>query len=190
MSKPYSDAKKIEVVTTWLALGKIPMVEAVTGVSRDTIRQWRLQPWWHEIANEIQTETNQELDAKLSKIIDRSLDAINERIEGGEFILDPKTGSVKRVPVRLRDVSSVAVNLLDKRDLLRERPEKQKQAELQTDILTKLAGQFADWVKVNLKKEVSDAVHDQRAPGLQEGVQPLPQPVETEKEPGGEKQSP
>lgn len=190
MSTPYSDAKKVEVATTYLALGKIPMVEAVTGVPRTTIRQWKMQPWWSELLNEIQTESDQELDAKLSSIIQRSLEAVNERIENGEFILDSRTGTVKRIPVKLRDVERVAVDLLDKRDLLRGRPEKQKQAELQTDILTKLAGQFSDWVKVHMKKEVGSALHDQRPQGLQEGVQLVSQPEETNKEQGPEEQSP
>src|SRR5690348_595323 len=142
MATPYPDNKKLEVVTTYLALGKVPMVEAVTGVPRATIRQWKLQPWWLEMVNQIQTESDQELDAKLSKIVERSLDAINERIENGEFILDSKTGTVKRVPVKLKDVHKVAVDLLDKRDLIRGKPEKQKQAEVQVDVLKKLANQF------------------------------------------------
>ena len=189
MSKPWSDAKKVEVVTTWLALGKVPLVEAVTGVPRDTIRQWKVSPWWAEIVNEIQSESSQELDAKLSKIIDRSLDAVNERIEGGEFIIDSKSGQVKRVPVRLRDVSHVAINLLDKRDLLRDKPEKQKQAELQTDILNKLAGTFAEWVKTNLKGPIS-ALHEKREEGLRDGVREVPQPAEAEGQPGPTEQSP
>lgn len=197
MSQPYSDAKKLEVVTTYLALGKIPMVEAVTGVPRATVRQWKLQPWWIEMVNQIQTESDQELDSKLSKIIERSLDAVNERIEGGEFILDSKTGTVKRVPVKLKDVHRVAVDLLDKRDLIREKPLKEKQAEIQVDILKKLATQFSDWVKLNMKKEpriiegeIVDAVYDQRSSGLQEGVQPLPCPQDSENPQGGAEQSP
>jgi hypothetical protein len=63
----WSDAKRIEVVTTWLALGKIPLVAACTGVTEGTIRQWRTQPWWKELELSIQTESDQELDAKLAK---------------------------------------------------------------------------------------------------------------------------
>lgn len=153
MATSYSDTKKLEVVTTYLALGKIPMVEAVTGVPRATIRQWKLQPWWPELVGQIQTESDQELDSKLSKIIERSLDAVNERIEHGEFILDSKTGTVKRVPVKLKDVHRVAVDLLDKRDLIRGKPDRQKQEEVQIDVLKKLADQFSDWVKIHIKKE-------------------------------------
>ena len=175
----YTDAKKVEVVTTYLALGKVPMVEAVTGVSRHTIRQWKLQPWWQEMVDTIQTESDQELDSKLSKIIDRSLDAVNERLEGGEFILDSKTGTVKRVPVKLKDVHRVAVDLLDKRDLLRIKPQEKVEQAATIDILKKLAGQFAEWAKVHIKEpkviegEVLHALHEKREEGLRDGVQQI-----------------
>ena len=159
MTKHYTDADKLEVITTYLALGKIPMVEAVTGVNRHTIRQWKLQPWWREMVDQIQTESDQELDAKLSKIIERSLDAVNDRIENGDFIFDPKTGSIKRSPVKLRDVHRVSVDLLDKRDLIRGKPEQRVEQAQNADVLKKLADQFADWVKVHIKREEVKPVH-------------------------------
>lgn len=189
MSTPYPDSKKLEVITTYLALGKVPMVEAVTGVPRATIRQWKMQPWWHEMVSQIQTESDQELDSKLSKIIERSLDAVNERIENGEFILDSKSGQVKRIPVKFKDVSKVAVDLLDKRDILRMRPMKEKEAEVQIDTLKKLANQFSEWVRLHMKQPrvvegETLAVHEEREAGLQDGVQQVPCPQETEGQSG------
>ena len=174
MSSPHwPEKKKIEVVTTWLALGKVPMVEGVTGVPQATIRQWKMQPWWKEMVDTIQTESNQELDTKLSKIIERSLDAVNERIEGGEFILDSRTGQVKRIPVKMKDVHRVAVDLLDKRDLLRGRPAQEK-AELQNkDILKKLADQFADWVKLNMKQPKVIDIEGEVVSSSQSNVEPV-----------------
>lgn len=137
---------------------------------------------------EIQTESNQELDTKLSKIIERSLDAVNERIEGGEFVLDSKTGTVKRIPVKLKDVHRVAVDLLDKRDVLRVRPQDKIEEAATVDILKKLAGQFAEWATKNLKEPrvvegETLAVHEEREARLQDGIQQIPQPGETKEEP-------
>jgi hypothetical protein len=180
----WSDQKKVEVATTWLALGKVPLVEGVTGVPRATIRQWKLQPWWKELISEIQQEEDQELDSKLKKVVDRSLDAVMERIDGGEFILDSKTGTVKRIPVKLRDVHRVMADVIDKRDLIRGRPAKQREEAQNADILKKLADQFADWVRINMKQpkviegEVVHAVYEERKEGLQDGVQQVPQEAE------------
>lgn len=195
-NKPYSDQKKTEVVTTWLALGKVPMVEQVTGVSRHTIRQWKLQPWWQELVNEIQNEEDQELDSKLSKVVNSSLDAVMERIEGGEFHIDSRTGQVKRIPVKLRDVHRVMADVIDKRNLLRGKPTSRVEKTQTVDTLTKLADQFAQWVRVHMKPirtiegEVVDAVYGERPQGLQEGVQQIPLEAGTNQAQGREEQSP
>ena len=184
MTQAYSDAKKLEVVTTYLALGKVPMVEAVTGIPRSTIRQWKMQPWWTEMVDQIQTDSDQELDAKLAKIIDRSLDAVTDRIENGDFIFDPKSGSIRRSPVKLKDVHRVSVDLIDKRDLIRKRPQEQIEQSATVDILRKLANQFAEWAKIHvapkgepkvIEGEVVDAVYEERKEGLQDGVQQVSQ---------------
>ncbi len=147
-SKQYPDAKKIEVVTTYLALGKAPLVEAVTGVPRQTIRQWKMQPWWKDLVDEIQTEDDSELDGKLSRIIDRSLDAVVDRIDNGDFILDSRSGTVKRVPVKLRDVHKVSTELIDKRNLIRGKPTSITQKVTVEDMMGKLADEFKKWAKL------------------------------------------
>lgn len=147
-SKQYPDAKKIEVVTTYLALGKAPLVEAVTGVPRQTIRQWKMQPWWKDLVDEIQTEDDSELDGKLSRIINRSLDAVVDRIDNGDFILDSRSGTVKRVPVKLRDVHKVSTELIDKRNLIRGKPTSITQKVTVEDMMGKLADEFKKWAKL------------------------------------------
>jgi hypothetical protein len=152
VSNVWSEAKKIEAVTTWLALGNIPLVEGVTGVPRATLRQWKVQPWWKDLVSEIQTEDDQQLDGKLSKVVERSLDAVMERIEGGEFHIDSRTGQVKRVPVKLRDVHRVMVDVIDKRNLIRGKPTSRTE-KVEGDILVKLATQFALWASNALKEK-------------------------------------
>lgn len=189
---PWTDAKKVEVVTTYLALGKAPMVEAVTGVPRGTIRQWKLLPWWDELVKQIQSEEDQELDAKLTKLINKSIDGINDRLENGEFVLDSRTGKIKRVPVKLRDVQRVASDFIDKRFVVRDKPRAQAQAEVEADRLIKLAEQFAQFAQAisgkNQEKviegEVIDAVHEERETGLQTGGEGVHEPTGSDSEAG------
>lgn len=177
-AKPnYTEAKKIEVVTTYLALGKAPMVEAVTGVPRQTIRMWKTMPWWKDIENEIRADDDAELDARVSKIIDRSLDTVVDRIDHGDFILDSRTGQVKRVPVKMKDAHKVSVDLIDKRNLIRGKPTSRTEKITVDDVMNKLAETFKEWAKLTRPAEkviegevIEDAVHDERAPGLQETV--------------------
>jgi hypothetical protein len=186
--------KKIEVVSQWLVLGNMKMVAATTGVSYDLIRQWKTQPWWKELETEIRQTQNIEMDTKLSKIVDKSLDAVLDRVENGEWIWDSKSGSVKRKPASLRDVARVSVDILSKRELLRGNATERKettQISVQEQIKM-LANEFAKWqnketavIDVDVTDvtphepseegvdvemvEVVDAVHEEREEGLQEG---------------------
>lgn len=156
--KPYPEAKKIEVVTTYLALGKAPLVEAVTGVPRQTIRQWKMMPWWKDMVAEIQNEDDAELDSKLSKIINRTLDTVVDRIDHGDFILDSRSGQVKRVPVKMKDAHKVTTDLLDKRALIRGKPTSITERVTIEDVMKKLADEFKKWAKP--PEKVIEAEHE------------------------------
>lgn len=111
--------KKIEAVSQYLVLGNMKLVAATTGVSHDLLRQWKGQPWWLELEGEIRASQNIELDTKLSKIVDKSLDAVLDRVENGDFIYDQKSGEIKRRPAALRDIHRVSVDMISKQDLIR-----------------------------------------------------------------------
>lgn len=138
--------KKIEVVSQYLVLGNASLVSAVTGVGPVIIRQWKMQPWWKELEKEIRTTQNIEMDTKLSKIVDKSLDAVLDRVENGDFIYDQKTGEIRRKPASLRDIHRVSMDSLDKRELLRENPEKKQDTQIAVvEQLKILATEFAKW---------------------------------------------
>jgi hypothetical protein len=143
--------KKIEVVSQFLVLGNLKMVAAMTGVSYDLVRQWKTQPWWKELEAEIRQTQNIEMDTKLSKIVDKSLDAVLDRVENGDFVYDQKTGQIVRKPVALRDVHRVSVDTLSKRELLRGNATERKETSQVTvaEQLKLLAEEFAKW---NVKK--------------------------------------
>lgn len=148
----WSEAKRIEVVTSWLALGKIPLVSNCTGVPEGTIRQWRTQPWWKELELSILTETDQELSSKLTKRIDKALDVIFDRLENGDFMFDPKTSQFIRKPVNMKDTNKVLMDMVDKRLLLRKQPKEQQSQEAVGDILKNLAKEFEAMAKKKLKE--------------------------------------
>lgn len=190
--------KKIEVVSQFLVLGNMKMVAAVTGVSHDLIRQWKGQPWWKELESEIRQTQNIEMDTKLSKIVDKSLDAVLDRIENGDFFYDQKTGQVKRKQVNLRDISRVSIDTLSKRELLRNGVEN-RQETTQVAIaeqLKMLANEFAKWnnkskpAEVIELVEVEDAVYEEREAGLQEGECSVRQPTGCSEEEGRTESSP
>ena len=156
----WSDKKRLEVVTTWLVLGKIPLVSATTGVPEGTIRQWRTQPWWKEIEISVQTESDQELDTKLAKRIDKALDLVMDRLENGDYLYDPKTGEFIRKPVSMKDTWKVSTEMIDKRLLIRKQPKEQANQEAVGDILKNLAKEFADMARKRVKNGTDTELQD------------------------------
>lgn len=192
----WPEKKKIEAVTAWMSSGSLPIASATTGVPLETIRTWRRMPWWKEFEQQIKDEDNQELDAKFSGIVRKTLNVIEDRIENGNFQLDPKTGRVIRVPVNLRDTHRVMSDLVDKRKVIRNEPTKITSGDGVNDRLVKLAAQFAEFALGNKNTEMkqvgpvyegdweesNDALYAEREAGLQTGERAVQQQHGTEEE--------
>jgi len=161
----WSDKKKVEVVTTYLVLGKVGLTAATTGVPEGTLRRWKFEPWWAEMVAAIQADSDQELDAKLAKNVDKALDLIKDRLENGDFIYNPKTGEFARKPVSMRDTWKVTSEMVDKRFILRKQPKEQANQEAIGDILKKLAVDFATMAKKKVQQNVDLPSEDPTDPG-------------------------
>lgn len=142
----WSEKKRLEVLSTFLATGSQKYTSAITGVPEPTITSWRKQDWWKEGLNRVKEESTTQLDTKLSKIMDKALTAVMDRIENGEYMYDPRTGEIRRVPAKLRDVQKVAGDMIDKKMLLdkigQQKEQTAKQA-ITADHLVLLAKEFA-----------------------------------------------
>lgn len=157
--------KKIQAVAQWLALGNLRLVAATTGVEYGLIRQWKMQPWWKEYELEIRNTDNIKLDNNLTKIVERSLEAVADRLEHGDHIYDQKTGEIKRKPVNMKDAAKVSVDLLTKRELLRgNATARTEQAAIPVqEQLKLLAQEFARMTgKEIIDVEAVEVVHDIR----------------------------
>ena len=193
----WSEKKHLEVVTTYLALGNLSETSRVCNVPIATVKLWKSQQWWKELVESIQSGENQKTDNKMSKIIDKALDLIVERMEHGDYQYDQKTGKMVKVPLKARDLERVTSGLFDKRSLIRKEPTAIKAEELkQAERLVSLAKEFAkltnkkvereevineyiegeweqqreEWEDVSSLEGGSDAVHDQWKTQLQEGI--------------------
>ncbi len=193
-STTWSDKKRIEACTAYLALGNASFVEIATGVPSGTVRQWKTQPWWKELVSQIQSEADQEVDAKLSGLVQKTLTLVNDRIENGDFMWDSKNSEFVRKPVSLKDGWKVTTEMLDKRWLIRDRPDTKVDTEAVSDILVKLAKDFAGMAKAKVQEKLdgpepsTEGSDEGQSPAqLQSGVRELSGETGTEQEPSGEK---
>ena len=143
----WSEAKRIEVATAHAMGLKAPMIEVATGVPAQTIRHWRLADWFKDLVDELRRDDDSEVDAKLTKIVGKSLDSVVDRLENGDFMYDPKAKTFVRRPVYIKDITRVADVMFDKRNLLRGKPTSiSGKTEQISDRLLKLAAEFERFV--------------------------------------------
>lgn len=178
--KKYPPEKRIEVCTKWMALGNLRLVSELTGVSYQLCRLWKTQPWWADLVAEIKASRDIQVDNKLSKLVDRSLEIVGDRLENGDIIWNKKTGEYDRQPVSLAAVNKVADTLLtqqlnlSKKKVVEQIGDKAQSVQDQIKLLAQEFAKFNSNRTINVHAKVIDnAVHDQREEGLQKAVPEL-----------------
>ena len=161
--------KKIEVVTKWLALGNLRLVSDLTEVNYETIKVWKQSPWWNDIVSEVKASRNAALDTKLSKIVDRALETIADRLENGNVKYDFKKGEAYREPVTIKDATSAAKALMDQQlQMEKLKVVENSAATVATSVQDQIKMLAQEFAKFNTKrtvempKEAEDAVQVER----------------------------
>ena len=142
--KWWSDSQKLETVKTWLLTGNLRLTANVVKIPEDTVRRWAKTTWWAAIVDDLHQEDQLLLSARLKKIVDKSFDVIEDRLDKGDFVYDQKTGQMRRKPVNMRDAHKVGVDLVDKREKLLAGHGPMASEEQVADKLLVLAQRFAE----------------------------------------------
>ena len=173
----WSDKTKIKVVKDWLKTGSLADACRKNKVPYFTVLDWKRTTWWKELVERYREEIDLRSSSTIDDIVVLSFDAIKDRLENGEHIIDSKTGEVIRVPTKSRDLAHITKILSDRQDILIKR-KKVEDNDTQSikEKLTDLASHFSSFVKqTNVKapdivdgsftmlneteEEVVDAVH-------------------------------
>lgn len=149
----WSEKKKAEALQYWIACGNLKKTSAKTQIPYETLKKWKQQDWWLNGVKDAQTEEYTVLDTQLSKGIDKSLTELMKRMKEGDSVYDPKTGTIKQVPVKMRDLNTTFHNLLEKQMLIRKQPTKIVHQDTTANQLKNLAEEFAKFVTGIEKKD-------------------------------------
>jgi hypothetical protein len=150
----YTEKQKMEAVCSFAVCGNSRRVAEITKIPEATIRAWKQTEWWYETTQRIAQEENEELDVKLTKLINKAVENVNDRLENGDMIYDTKRGQLARRPMSGKDTAIVAAITLDKRQLLRGQPTSRVESVSQDQRLLRLAEQFQAFAKA--KEVVQD----------------------------------
>lgn len=149
----WSDTKKQQAAVLYVSGMPLTQIAVELNVPHETIKNWRYSDWFMDIVEDLKSEDKQKLDAKLTKILDKTLETIMDRLENGEYIYDQKTGKVKQAPIKLRDATVAFNTVMDKRQLIRKEPTKIVEQGNTAKQLADLAQQFASFVSGQPPKE-------------------------------------
>ena len=116
--KKWAYADRLGAAMAYIMTGNATAAEKLCGIPKRTIRDWVHEPWWGELITEAKKRKNQELDARLTKIIHTGVGLIIDRFEKGDSRVN-KHGELINVPVSARDVAWITGVMTDKRSAIR-----------------------------------------------------------------------
>ena len=141
--KWWGDTQKIDAVKTYLMTGDLRLAGNMLKIPEGTIRRWRASVWWNEIVADLKAQDELIISTKLQKIINKTMDVVEDRLEHGDFVYDQKTGAMRRKPVSAKDAAKIGLDYDARRDVLINRHAPVASEEAIDDKLNKLAAKFA-----------------------------------------------
>jgi len=145
--------KKQEALRHFMSCGNKTQTAMELRIPYKTILLWANQDWWKNGIKELRNENIDRTDAKLTSLIDKALAGVEDRMEKGETVFDPRTGKERVVPIKARDLNTIFTTLLDKRQLLRKEPTKIVEQTTTAAQLANLALQFEQFVTKRIKED-------------------------------------
>ena len=120
-SSKYTAEEKFQAVMAYITTGNSKQAQKYCIVPANTIRYWKANAsWWPEAVAYAKQQKQEELDAKLTKIIDLAVDQVEDRLINGDEVLT-KNG-IERKKMSGKDAATTGAILFDKRQLIRGDP--------------------------------------------------------------------
>ncbi len=154
--------KRNAFVASYFETGSRDKACALAGVHRNTAFKWSSEPWFDKALKELKRAGDKHLDGHITKILAKTLIALENRLdEGDEKVLITKEG-VFRAQQKLtaKDLAIVTGVLFDKRTAIRREPEVDDKAESALDRIADKLRQYA----VNEKMQNNEVVDVESTP--------------------------
>jgi hypothetical protein len=135
-------------------LGNLAETAVVTGVPLPTLKLWKTTDWFKEYALQLQSEDVQQMSSNLKRVVEKSLKAVEDRLDLGDAQFDQRTGSIVRVPVKAHVALKISTELMTKQQKMLENPVKEEIEKTIDDRLLKLSEEFARFAGPKMAKGV------------------------------------
>ena len=150
----WTQNQKLQTVSTYLMLGNLVETAVVTGVPLPTLKLWKTTDWFKEYALQLQSEDVQQMSSNLKRVVEKSLKAVEDRLDLGDAQFDQRTGSIVRVPVKAHVALKISTELMAKQQKLLDNPVKEEIEKTIDDRLLKLSEEFARFAGPKMAKGI------------------------------------
>lgn len=110
----WDEKKRLEVLQSYILLGNLKRSAALNGVPEITAKKWKLTQWWKDTEDELRRGSKLQLSSKLTDLVNSALVVIADRLQGGDFVFNPRTGQFIRKPVSAEHANKIATQLIDR----------------------------------------------------------------------------
>jgi hypothetical protein len=138
----WTEKEKLNCVCVFSVCGNSRRTSELTHIPEATIRTWKQTDWWQELSERIVQEADEQLDTKLTSIVDKAVEALNDRLENGEEVYDIRSGKIIKKTVGAKDSAFIFATAVDKRQLLRGKATSRVEKVTVDTRLNRLAEQF------------------------------------------------
>lgn len=151
IDRKFTRDQKIQTVASYMVLGNLKKTSELMGIGLPTIKWWKYQTdWWEECMSVLRRVKNEELDIKLTHIIDRGVSELSDRLQHGDEVI--QGGKSFRKRVNAKDIATILGIAYDKRALNRGDPTERSEARTSDDIKN-LAQEFRKIAQQNARQE-------------------------------------
>jgi hypothetical protein len=155
----FDQERKTDAATLYCVYGDLEEVSKLTDVPLQFLRQWKEEAWWVEIQKRVFVEQNDKLSSRISTVLNKSIEQIEERLTNGDQTYNPKTGEISRKPIEARVLASLFETLSHQRRITRGEPTAISARVSVDDRLVRLEKAFITYSQMKtVEGEVKDAV--------------------------------
>jgi hypothetical protein len=152
------EARREAFTLAYFESGNAKESAIVAGIHYNTAMEWKRSKWFPVAIRALQVSLDKKLDGRITKILAKTLDHIENRIDKGDtkFFANKEGLIEKQVPISAKDLAVVTGVLFDKRTQLRKEPEQDDTASSALDRIADRLRQYALTDKLQGAQEVVD----------------------------------
>lgn len=118
----YHPVERTHAAVIYAVTGDAKQAAAIAKIPEREIKKWRVEPWFQNVLAEVRDENKHLIDAKLSSILEKSLEKLEERIEDGDVSFNYRTGEQVVIPVKAKELAGISTAIHKQRALDRGEP--------------------------------------------------------------------